>query len=79
MTDTADTFAADNATITMSNELKDAAVRMAAETGGDPAPALFGAAMKALDDQFGKGTWAPLARRWLQTVIDAENGPPTHN
>lgn len=68
-----------NATLALTNELIDVAQRLAAGTGAEPAVALFGAAMKILEEQFGEEAWMPLATCWLQTISKIENASTSSN
>lgn len=79
MTDAKTDFEGGNATLVLANELKDVAERLAADTGAEPAVALFGAAVKVLKEQFGDDAWAPLAQQWLRTLIEAEKIVTAYN
>lgn len=79
MTDAKTDFEDGNATLVLANELKDVAERLAADTGAEPAVALFGAAVKVLKEQFGDDAWAPLLQRWLQTLIESEKIATAYN
>ena len=79
MTDAKTDFEGGNATFMLANELKDVAERLAGNTGAEPAVALFGAAVKVLKEQYGDEAWAPLAQRWLQTLIEAEKIVTAYN
>lgn len=79
MTKQIEQFEDGNATLELANMLKEYAVSKTILNGGDPASALFGAAMKVLQDQHGKDGWIPVAKRWLQTLIDAEGAPTSYN
>lgn len=79
MTDATTDFEGGNATLVLANELKDVAGKLAAGTDADPAVALFGAAVKVLKEQFGNDAWAPLAQRWLQTLIESEKIVTAYN
>lgn len=79
MTDATTDFEGGNATLVLANELKDVAERLAANTGAEPAVALFGAAVKVLKEQFGDDAWAPHAQQWLRTLIEAEKIVTAYN
>lgn len=66
-------------TLELSHMLKELAVSKAILNGGDPASALFGAALRGLQDNYGKDGWLPLAKRWLQSLTDAEDAPTSYN
>lgn len=72
-------FDAENATLAMSNDLKDEALRLAQETGGDPVPALIGAAMKVIKETMGDQHVAPLMQRMMTTVVSSEGEPSSYN
>lgn len=64
--------------IALSNRCKEFAVSMAAVEGGDPASALFGAAIKVIEERFGKEHILPVAKIMLESVVEAERGPGAH-
>lgn len=72
-------FVGGNATILMSNRLKEVAYELEGLIGGDASVALFSASMKALKEKFGDEYFVPSVQRWLATVIEAEGAPTSYN
>ena len=74
-----ESFAAEAATLEMGNRLVEIAQSMAMLSGGSASAALFQAAMKMIEREMGNEHVVPIAKRWLETVIAAEDKPTGYN
>lgn len=67
-------FDRSTATLALSDRCKEFAVSASIMEGGDPVSALFGAAIKAIEERLGEEHVLPVAKMFLETVIDSQSG-----
>lgn len=75
MKDEIEKFDRSTATLVLSDRCREFAVSASIIDGSDPVSALFGAAIKTIEERLGQEHVLPVAKMFLETLLDSQGQP----